>query len=164
MQTFHNRLLFFLTALLVLSRFGHAQIRESGTGAPGPVRAQHLTAELISDSGTIAPGGRSRVALALTLEPGWHVYWVYAGDSGEPPSVTWSVPSGLSVGPMQYAAPTRLPLGPLMDYGYEGTAVFPFDLSTSPQTPLGKAELKAHVQWLVCRAFPGKPTSVSTST
>jgi len=45
-----------------------------------------------------------------------------------------------------------------MDYGYEGTAVFPFDLSTSSQTPLGKADLKAHVQWLVCRevCLPGK--------
>ena len=51
---------------------------------PGPVRAQHLTAELISEAGTVATGGSSRVALALTLEPGWHVYWVYAGDSGEP--------------------------------------------------------------------------------
>ncbi|WP_263354119.1 HD domain-containing protein [Acidicapsa acidisoli] len=28
-----------------------------GTGAPGPVKAPHLTAELISDSGTINPGG-----------------------------------------------------------------------------------------------------------
>ena len=156
MRTFHNRLL--LAVLLALSPFGRAQIRESGTGTPGPVKAQHLTAELISDSGTIAPGGSSRVALALTLEPGWHVYWVYAGDSGEPPSVKWSVPWGFSVGLMQYPAPSRLPLGPLMDYGYEGTAVFPFDLSTSPQTPLGKADLKAHVQWLVCRevCLPGK--------
>jgi thiol:disulfide interchange protein DsbD len=113
---------------------------------------------LIAEAGTIAPGGSSRVALALTLEPGWHVYWVYAGDSGEPPTVKWSVPSGFSVGPMQYPAPSRLPLGPLMDYGYEGTAVFPFDLSTSPQTPLGKADLKAHVRWLVCReiCLPGK--------
>ena len=102
MRTFHNRLLFLLTVLLALSPFSHAQIRESGTGAPGPVKALHLIAELISDSGTIAPGGRSRVALALTLDPGWHVYWVYAGDSGEPPSVMWSVPSGFSVGPMQY--------------------------------------------------------------
>jgi thiol:disulfide interchange protein len=158
METFHNRLLFLLTVILAFSPFGNAQIRESGTGAPGPVKGQHLTAELISDSGRIAPGGRSRIALALTLEPGWHVYWVYAGDSGEPPSVKWSVPSGFSVGSMQYPAPSRLPLGPLMDYGYEGTAVFPFDLSTSPQTPLGKADLKAHVQWLVCRevCLPGK--------
>jgi len=72
MRTFHNRLLFLLTVLLALSPFSHAQIRESGTGAPGPVKALHLIAELISDSGTIAPGGRSRVALALTLDPGWH--------------------------------------------------------------------------------------------
>ncbi|WP_251106536.1 protein-disulfide reductase DsbD family protein [Alloacidobacterium dinghuense] len=122
------------------------------------MKAQHLTAELISDAGTIAPGGRSRVALALTLEPGWHVYWVYAGDSGEPPQVQWSVPSGFSIGPMQYPAPSRLPLGPLMDYGYEGTAVFPFNVSTSPQAPLGNADLKAHVRWLVCRevCVPGK--------
>lgn len=158
MRTFQNRLLSFLTVLLALSPFSHAQIRESGTGAPGPVKALHLIAELISDSRTIAPGGRSRVALALTLDPGWHVYWVYAGDSGDPPSVKWSVPSGFSVGPMQYPAPSRLPLGPLMDYGYERTAVFPFDLSTSPKTPFGKADLKAHVQWLVCRevCLPGR--------
>jgi thiol:disulfide interchange protein len=61
------------------------------------------------------------------------------------------VPSGFSVGSIQYAAPSRLPLGPLMDYGYEGTAVFPFDFSTSPQTPIGKSVLTAYVQWLVCR-------------
>jgi thiol:disulfide interchange protein len=158
MRTVYNRLLFLLAVLSTLPSFGYAQVRESGTGEPGPVKSQHLTAELISDSGTIAPGGKSRVALALMPEPGWHVYWFYAGDSGEPPVVAWSVPTGLSLGPMQYPAPSRLPLGPLMDYGYEGTAVFPFDLSTSPQTPLGSVGLKAHVRWLVCRevCLPGK--------
>jgi hypothetical protein len=55
--------------------FGHAQLRELGTGAPGPTKAQHLTAELISDSGTITPAGKSRVALLLALEPGWHAGW-----------------------------------------------------------------------------------------
>jgi thiol:disulfide interchange protein len=158
MRTLCNRLLFLLAVLSALPSFSYAQVRESGTGEPGPVKSQHLTAELISDSGTIAPGGKSRVALALMLEPGWHVYWFYAGDSGEPPLVAWSAPTGLSLGPMQYPAPSRLPLGPLMDYGYEGTAVFPFDLSTSPQTPLGNVDLKAHVRWLVCRevCLPGK--------
>ena len=98
MQTFHNRLLFFLAVVLALHPFGYSQVRESGTGAPGPVKAQHLAAELISDSGTIAPAGKSRVALALTLEPGWHVYWVYAGDSGEPLAADWSVHSGFPLG------------------------------------------------------------------
>ena len=158
MRTFYSRLLFLLAVLSALPVFGYAQVRESGTGEPEPVKSQHLTAELISDSGTIAPGGKSRVALALMLEPGWHVYWFYAGDSGEPPVVAWSAPTGLSLGPMQYPAPSRLPLGPLMDYGYESTAVFPFDVSTSPQTPFGNVSLKAHVRWLVCRelCLPGK--------
>jgi hypothetical protein len=97
------------------------------------------------------PAGKSRVALALTLEPGWHVYWVYAGDSGEPPALEWSAPTGFSIGPMQYPVRSRLPLGPLMDYGYEGTAVFPFYLSTSSQIPLGNAGFKAHVRWLAWR-------------
>lgn len=152
-----NRL-FLALALLMFQPVSYAQLREAGSGAPGPVKAQHLTAELISDSGAVAPGSASRVALLLTLEPGWHVYWVYAGDSGEPPRVTWSLPPGITVGPMRYPAPSRLPLGPLMDYGYEGTAVFPFDLSALQHLPLGNTKLKAHVQWLVCRevCLPGK--------
>jgi thiol:disulfide interchange protein DsbD len=45
-----------------------------------------------------------------------------------------------------------------MDYGYEGTAVFPFDVSASQNVSLGDANLRAHVQWLVCRevCLPGK--------
>jgi hypothetical protein len=93
-KAFLKRLLVLLTVLIALSSFCPTQLREVGTGAPGPVKAPHLSAELVSDSGTISPGDKTRVALALTLEPGWHVYWVYAGDSGGAPEVQWSVPPG----------------------------------------------------------------------
>jgi thiol:disulfide interchange protein len=151
-------LAFVMSALFAVSSAAYGQLRELGTGTPGPLRAPHVTAELISDSGTIAPGTASRVALSLTLEPGWHVYWVYAGDAGLPPVVMWSLPQGVAVGPMQYPVPSRLPVGPLMDYGYQGTAVFPFDLTASQNLRLGNARLTAHVQWLVCReiCLPGK--------
>ena len=157
MRTLRYHFLSFL-ALLMLSVSAVAQIHEVGTGVPGPIQAPHLTAALIAYSGTISPGGTSHVALSLTLVPGWHVYWVYAGDSGEAPSVAWSAPQGIVLGPMQYPAPSRLPLGPLMDYGYEGTAIFPFRLTASQQLSLGTTSLKAHVQWLVCReiCLPGK--------
>jgi DsbC/DsbD-like thiol-disulfide interchange protein len=158
MRLIQRRLLFAIFALLSIPPSVYAQLRELGSGASGPLKAPHVTGELISDSGTIAARSTSRVALSLTLESGWHVYWVYAGDSGEPPKVTWSLPQGITVGPMQYPAPSRLPLGPLMDFGYEGRAVFPFTLSTSQELALGDAKLKAHVQWLVCRevCLPGK--------
>jgi len=147
-----------MAALWALHSAAHGQLRELGTGAPGPLKAPHVTAELISDSGTIVPGTTSREALSLTLDPGWHVYWVYAGDAGEPPVVMWSLPQGVAVGPMQYPVPSRLPVGPLMDYGYQGTAVFPFNLTASQNLRLGPAKLTAHVQWLVCRevCLPGK--------
>ncbi len=67
-----NRLFLALALLLMFQPVSYAQLRELGSGAPGPVKAQHLTAELISDSGAVAPGTTSRAALLLTLEPGWH--------------------------------------------------------------------------------------------
>jgi len=52
-------------------------------------------------------------------------------DSGEAPVVAWYVPQGMTLESMQYPAPSRLPLWPLMDCGYEGTAVFPYGLTTA---------------------------------
>jgi DsbC/DsbD-like thiol-disulfide interchange protein/cytochrome c biogenesis protein CcdA len=125
----------------------------------GPVRAQHLTVELLPLSGSIQPGGDELVGLHFTLDKGWHVYWVNAGDSGEPPSIKWKLPTSITAGAMQFPAPRRLPLGPLMDFGYEDEVLFPITLSaaSSLQAP-STAELSAHVDWLVCRevCIPGK--------
>ena len=115
--------------------------------------------ELLPLSGSIQPGGQEPVGLHFTLEKGWHVYWVNAGDSGEPPSIKWTLPAGVTAAAMQFPAPRRLPLGPLMDFGYEDEVLFPITLSaaSSLQAP-STAELSAHVNWLVCRevCIPGK--------
>jgi hypothetical protein len=58
MQNFLKRLLVLLTVLIALPSFCPTQLREVRTGAPGPVNAPHLSAELISDSGTISPRGQ----------------------------------------------------------------------------------------------------------
>jgi DsbC/DsbD-like thiol-disulfide interchange protein/cytochrome c biogenesis protein CcdA len=125
----------------------------------GPVRAQHLTVELLPLNGSIQPGNTELVGLHFTLDKGWHVYWINAGDSGEPPSIKWNLPAGITAGAMQFPAPRRLPLGPLMDFGYEDEVLFPITLSggstlKAPST----VEIPAHVDWLVCRevCIPGK--------
>jgi thiol:disulfide interchange protein DsbD len=123
------------------------------------VRAQHLTVELLPLNGSIQPGNTELVGLHFTLDKGWHVYWINAGDSGEPPSIKWNLPAGITAGAMQFPAPRRLPLGPLMDFGYEDEVLFPITLSggstlKAPST----VEIPAHVDWLVCRevCIPGK--------
>jgi thiol:disulfide interchange protein DsbD len=151
-----------LVALLfvatVCGRSAVAQIVEVGDGGPGPVKAEHLTAELTSLSPQVAAGGTVELGLVLTIEEHWHVYWLNAGDSGEPPRVRWTLPAGLSVGPMQFPPPQRLPLGPLMDFGYEDQVAFPMLLTVSPTTKPGKVHLDAKVDWLVCSSvcLPGK--------
>jgi thiol:disulfide interchange protein len=145
-------------SLLLAAVAAPAQIPELGDGGPGPVKAQHLTAEIVSLGPGIAPGGTQQVGLVITLEEHWHVYWINAGDSGEPPTVTWTLPKGITAGPMQFGIPSRLPLGPLMDFGYEDTAAFPFTLSAAPKVKPGPAHLDAKITWLVCRevCIPGK--------
>ena len=125
----------------------------------GPVRAQHLTVELLPLHDSIQPGGNDLVGLHFTLDKGWHVYWINAGDSGEPPTIKWTLPPGITAGAMQFPAPRRLPLGPLMDFGYEDEVLFPITLSAESTLKVpSTAPLSAHVNWLVCRevCIPGK--------
>jgi thiol:disulfide interchange protein len=135
-----------------------AQIVEVGDGGPGPVKALHLTAELVTLAPQIASGGQAQIGLSLTLEEHWHVYWINAGDSGEPPAIKWTLPAGLTAAPLQFPIPSRLPLGPLMDFGYEDAVTFPVTLTSAKGMKPGKVHLDAHVTWLVCnqQCFPGK--------
>jgi len=143
---------------LGISLAAPAQITEVGDGGPGPVKAEHLTAELVTLAPQIAAGGQLQIGLSLTLEEHWHVYWINAGDAGGPPDIKWTLPTGLTAGPLQFPIPTRLPLGPLMDYGYENQVTYPITVTAAPGTKPGKVHLDARVNWLVCasQCFPGK--------
>ena len=130
--------------------------------------AQHLTVSLLVPPHDLYPGQSFAAGLDFKLEQGWHVYWTNAGDSGEPPTIDWKLPAGITAGPMQFPAPTRLPLGPLMDFGYENEVVFPIPMQVAPDTHSahGPANLAAHVGWLVCRevCIPGKADLSLTRT
>ena len=59
---------------------------------------------------------------------------------------------------MQFPIPERLPLGPLMDFGYEDEVAFPVTISAAPTMKPGPVHLDAQVTWLVCAqvCLPGK--------
>jgi thiol:disulfide interchange protein DsbD len=147
-----------LASTFLFAPSASAQLQVVGDGGPGPVKAQHLTVELVSASPNIAPGGTLQTGLVFTLEEHWHVYWINAGDSGEPPKITWTLPDGITAGPMQFPIPSRLPLGPLMDFGYEDEVAFPVQLTAANTVKPGPIHLDAIVNYLVCRevCIPGK--------
>lgn len=120
--------------------------------------APHLHVRLVVPDQTLVRGQSAQAGLYFKLEPGWHVYWKNAGDSGEPPHIRWTLPDGISAGPLKFPPPKRLPLGPLMDFGYEGEVLFPFSLDVAKNAKDGTAQFRGRADWLVCRevCIPGK--------
>jgi thiol:disulfide interchange protein len=120
--------------------------------------APHVHVQLVVPDSDLNRGEAASAGFYFKLEPGWHIYWKNAGDAGEPPHVKWTLPDGLTAGPLQFPAPRRLPLGPLMDFGYEDEVLFPLALNVASGAKTGPAVLHAKVDWLVCQAscIPGK--------
>jgi thiol:disulfide interchange protein DsbD len=120
--------------------------------------APHLHVQLVVPEDQLYPAGNNLIGLYFKLESGWHVYWKNAGDAGGPPHIHWTLPAGVTAGDMQFPAPQRLPLGPLMDFGYENEVLFPIRLTVAPTVKDSKAVIDAKVDWLVCRevCLPGK--------
>jgi thiol:disulfide interchange protein DsbD len=151
---------------LLLAIFGVAaaanarsQIKTVGDGRWFAAKAPHLEVALVAPSWFATSAGYGQVwsGIYFELEPGWHVYWVNPGDSGEPPSVKWTLPAGITAEQMLFPIPKRLPLGPLMDYGYEGKVALPIRLTLAKDLASKKVHLTANVNWLVCRevCIPG---------
>lgn len=130
----------------------------SARAATSSADALHLHVQLVVPGSSLTQGQTAKAGLYFKLEPGWHVYWKNAGDSGEPPRMKWTLPDGIKAGPLQFPAPKRLPLGPLMDFGYEDEVLFPFKLDVFSNAAAGQTVLHAKVGWLVCRevCIPGK--------
>lgn len=75
-----------------------------GQFGAGPGKAR---VSLVSSVDSVVSGGAFDVAIHFKLQPGWHIYWHNSGDSGQPPRVTWKLPTGFQAGDLQYPVPKR---------------------------------------------------------
>ena len=98
-----------------------------------------------------APGQPVWVGLQITHAPEWHTYWKNAGDSGLPTELQWTLPPGVSAGPIAWPTPRKFPIGNLANYGYDGTVVLPVPLTVSPDFKGEHIDVKLYAAWLVCR-------------
>ena len=96
--------------------------------AAAPVKTDNVEAELVSERTAAEPGTTLTIALRLRIIPHWHTYWRNPGDSGEPTALEWKLPPGYSAGPIQWPPPKRLPIGPLLNFGYEGEVLHLVDV------------------------------------
>jgi DsbC/DsbD-like thiol-disulfide interchange protein/cytochrome c biogenesis protein CcdA len=140
-------------ALIALCAPGFAAAAGSGSQSH-----QHIDVELIAEVAQAAPGARFQLALRLLPERGWHTYWRNPGDSGLETRIDWDLPSGVSAGPIHWPTPQRLPIGHLVNYGFEGETWLLTDLQMPADWPAGRAlDIAARADWLVCEieCIPG---------
>ncbi len=120
-------------------------------GAPPRDPSPHSDAVLVSDVASVQPGGTVTVAVRLTLDAGWHTYWSNPGDAGLPLKVKWTLPAGVTAGPLQFPTPRLTPQPPLMSYGYETEVLVLTELSV-PANAAGGGTLAiaGTAEWLAC--------------
>jgi len=120
----------------------------------------HARAELLGRQNAIAAGTDLQLGIHFVLEPGWHIYWINPGDSGQPPSFQWQLPPGFTAGEIQWPRPERMQATPeLADYGYHGEVLLPVIVHVPSELAAGATvSIAAVARWLVCRevCIPGQ--------
>jgi len=118
----------------------------------------HAKLELIADD-TPTAGASFWAGVLFHLDPGWHVYWQNAGDSGTPPKIDWQLPAGYRIGSIRWPTPVRLGHGSVVDYGYKRGVLLMAPIErTSKAAQIQPSSIVADVKYVVCRevCIPGK--------
>lgn len=146
MQNYLRYMIFGLWVLLLSGMASLAYATESEILDTGYVNAQ-----LVSTHNDVAPGQSLNIALRTEMDPGWHVYWINPGDSGEPVQISWNLPPGLTASDIIWPLPEAIPTGPLINYGFENEVFFPVEFTVSPDAKPGDLlSVTADFFYLVC--------------
>ena len=114
-----------------------------------PVRSDNSTVDLVAEVQSIAPGEEFAVAFLLRPDPGWHIYWINAGDAGKPATLKWDLPDGFAADELTFPSPNFVPFGPLMSYGYDEETLLIARVEV-PSIVEDTVHLAADANWLIC--------------
>lgn len=105
---------------------------------------------LIAESDLISSDETILVGLKFKLNPGWHTYWENPGDAGAGASVVWELPPNFTATEILWPGPKKIPVEPLMTYGYEDEALLLTKI-TSPKVLSYPVNIRAKVSWFTCK-------------
>jgi len=155
-MTFQKMLLRCLIAAFLVATSPLSTWAQAPKSITNVVTTEQVRAELMAYAPDgIDPGKTVWVGLQLAHQPHWHTYWKNSGDSGQPTSLSWTLPTGVLAGDIAWPTPKILPTGNLVTYGFNGTVLLPVPLTITPDfkpSPLSsELEVKLQANWLVCK-------------
>ncbi len=104
----------------------------------------------MTDSETAQQGDNLILGIKFELEKGWHTYWKNPGDAGEGASIEWDLPKGLSASEILWPGPERIPVDPLMTFGYNDEVILLTEISSNDSVRF-PIEIQAKVGWFTCK-------------
>jgi DsbC/DsbD-like thiol-disulfide interchange protein/cytochrome c biogenesis protein CcdA len=148
----HHALLGCLLAVaLVLAAAGNGLARQASAVIGPKAQSENVTLTLLSAARAAAPGQTVTLGIRQDIANGWHTYWRNPGDSGDATRVEWTLPDGVTAGPLQWPKPEAQPFATLLNYGYSGTVILPVDLTVPVDARPGTIiRVQAAVSWLEC--------------
>ena len=106
----------------------------------------HVKAEVFVEYEQYNPSDSNWVAIRLTMEPKWHVYWKNVGDSGLATSFNFNFPKDVEVKSFLWPTPSSFDTQGLVSYGYHHQATWLLELKGGPKDLEGKI----NIEWLEC--------------
>lgn len=105
----------------------------------------------------IAAGESEELVFEFALSPGWHIYWVNPGDSGEAPKAevagVEAERAQWQAGELVFPTPQRIPVDPFTNFGFDGI----------PNAGLA-GETIVPLRWPVALILPSAPTQAAGKT
>jgi DsbC/DsbD-like thiol-disulfide interchange protein len=89
-----------------------------------------------------------RAGIEIKIQPGWHTYWRYSGDSGVPPRFSFSGSDNLAAVKVLYPAPRALSDEAGTTIGYKGNVILP--LRVIPRQKDKPVTLRVKIEYAVC--------------
>jgi DsbC/DsbD-like thiol-disulfide interchange protein len=100
-------------------------------------------------AGANQPGADAlRAGIEIKLQPAWHTYWRYPGDSGVPPRFSFAGSDNLATVKVLYPAPQAITDDVGTTIGYKGNVILP--LRVFPRQKGKPVTLRAKVDYAVC--------------
>jgi len=109
---------------------------------------------LLLSADTAQAGQTIWAGLKMDMPASWHVYWRNGGDAGDPVKIKWTLPEGISAGPINWPLPRKqvdkAGESALVTYVYGNEVVLLTPITLAAGLRPGPLSLRAAVHWMEC--------------
>jgi DsbC/DsbD-like thiol-disulfide interchange protein len=145
--------------MILTALFAALPLAQEPQPKPKPDGSRLVKVALVADRAEIRPGATFTLAVKLTIEKGWHVYWQNPGDAGAPTLASVHAPKGFTIGELEYPSPEREEsAGDIVSFVHKDEMVILCDVKAPADLAAGSSvALGVDCRWLVCQetCYPG---------